>query len=237
MKRNQTGISRVNVLLTILMVVLLLAALVAVPMYAKYMKQTEELKNTFSHVDTSGPEIEEEFDYTEKKDVSISVGETDYPVYVRATIVITWKKIETVTKTEVVNGEEVTTSVEETVVYFQPPEEEKDYTLSLDLANGWVYNAKDRYYYYTEAVKSGGTTSILIESCKQLPTAQPPEDGYVLSVEIIAQTVQAVGYTDESNPNGEIPAYQDAWGIDAFTPGGTTEGPETTDTTDTTEGD
>ena len=41
-----------------------------------------------------------------------------------------------------------------------------------------------------------------------------PVKGYTLSVEIIVQTVQAIGYTGKDDPNGVIPAYQDAWNRD-----------------------
>lgn len=241
MKRNSSGISRKGTILIILMVILLFASSVAVPMFAKYLKRTEELKNTFSHVDTTGPTIEESFDGTTwKRDVAVSVGETDYPVFVRATIVITWKKQEIV-KDENGNAmkDENGSDVTKDVVYFQRPVEGRgnDYVLNLNLGKGWEYNEDDGFYYYTLPVKSGETTSVLITSCERLETAQPPEEGYVLSVEIIAQTVQAVGYKDE--PDDEIPAYQDAWSIADFSSWNTTTEPtgETTTPGGTAQGD
>lgn len=216
MKRNRSGISRVSKLLTTLLILLLLASLAAVPMYAKYIKQTNEIKNTFSHVDTSGPEIEEKFEKNIKEDVYVSVGETKYPVYVRAAIVITWKK-------EVEVTDEDGNTVKDYIVYSVLPDPETDYVLTLNLAenNGWIYNESDGFYYYTQPVESKGKTGVLIEKCVQADPFNPPE-GYFLSVEIIAQTVQAVGSTDDD----KFLAYQDAWGIDDIAnPGHKDEGP------------
>ena len=56
-------------------------------------------------------------------------------------------------------------------------------------------------------MSSRGETDVLITSCTQNGAA--PADGYALNVEIIAQTVQAIGYTDDDTKQ----AYQDAWGI------------------------
>ena len=69
-------------------------------------------------------------------------------------------------------------------------------------------NPNAKYYYYTLPVASKGNTKDLIKLCKQL---QAPFNGYTLSVDIIVQTVQAIGYKDE--PNVNVPAYQDALGI------------------------
>lgn len=224
MKRNRSGISRVSKLLTTLLILLLLASLAAVPMYAKYIKQTNEIKNTFSHVDTSGPEIEEKFENNIKENVYVSVGETKYPVYVRATIVITWKKEVEVTDEDgnPVIGEDGE-PMKDYIVYSVLPDSEKDYKLTLKLTeNGWVYNEADGFYYYTQPVESKGTTGVLIERCEQRTPFNPPE-GYFLSVEIIAQTVQAVGSTDDDD---EYLAYQDAWNIDDIAnPGHKDEGP------------
>ena len=176
----------------LLVVALVLVTAVAVPVFARYIKQTNMVTNTFSPADTSDPVIEEDFKDNVKKDVCVSVGELKYPVFVRATIVITWKDAND-------------------IVHFQKPVENTDYELVLG-EDDWDYNAKDGYYYYKYPVPSKGKTTALIKSCTQLPDAEPPE-GYTLSVEIIAQTVQAVGFTDGdgSDPDTEIPAYQDAW--------------------------
>lgn len=188
MKQKKFGISWKYILLIAFVVI----SAVAVPLSARYLKQTEELNNSFQHIDRSQPEISESFNGEEKKDVLVTVGDTGYPVYVRVAIVITWKD-------------------EDDVVNFKKPKRDTDYLLEL-LLEDWEYNAADGYYYYKKAVESNGQTTVLIQSCKQLSGAEAP-DGCTLSVEIIAQTVQAVGSTDVSGKPTEpgIPAYKDAW--------------------------
>ena len=178
--------------LPILLIAILLVTVVTASVIAKYIKNTDAVKNTFKPAASVTPEIIEEFeehDNTLKKNVHFKVGTTEYPVYVRATIVITWQN-------------------KDGIVYFSEPNKDGDYTIDLNLTD-WVYNEDDGFYYYTKYVESGKETTNLINECKQINAA--PVEGYTLSVEIIVQTVQAIGYTDEDNPNGVIPAYQDAW--------------------------
>lgn len=157
---------------------------------ASYLKNSGELKNTFKPADSVVPEIIETFEDSVKKDVYFKVGITDYPVYVRAAIVITWQN-------------------EAGVVYFSDPINNSDYTIDLNLTE-WDLRS-DGFYYFKNAVKSGGKTSNLINLCKQISAA--PVDGYTLSVEIIVQTVQAVGSTDGENGAPETDAWKDAWVI------------------------
>lgn len=188
MNRNRIGISRKYLVL----LVLALVSAMAVPIFARYVKQTEELVNTFSHTDRSQPEISEDFDGTVKENVLVKVGDTGYPVYVRATIVITWK-------------------TKDGIVHYKKPVPDTDYEIVLNETD-WELD-EDGYYYYKYAVPSNGETSYLIVSCRQPDGFEPPEEGYFLSVEIIAQTVQAVGSTDVSGDPTKpgTPAYKDAW--------------------------
>lgn len=165
-----------------------LAAVITTLVVAYYIKDTGEVTNEFIPADPVTPEVTESFDGTEKKDVSFEVGDTGYPVYVRVAIVVTWKD-------------------EDGVVYFKKPVLGTDYSLmTTDPESGWEYDPADGYYYYINKVESGDSTPVLIQSSKQLDTANPPE-GYTLSVEIIVQTVQAIGTTDDD----EYQAWQDAW--------------------------
>lgn len=97
------------------------------------------------------------------------------------------------------------------IVYYKGPKQraDYDYTLDLNLTGNWE-PGDDGCYYFTTPVESGKKTDILINRCEQSENADVPE-GCHLSVDIIVQTVQAVGFTDEDNPNGVIPAYKDAW--------------------------
>ena len=165
-------------LLTALILFLLLSASVAISVIAYYVRSTGDVTNTFSPAVAIDPTIAEG-----NSNIKINVGETNYPVYVRAAIVITWL------------DEDGNTIFGYNGIY----------DLELNLTqNGWVKHGD--YYYFKTPVKSGGQTDVLINTCT--PTENPDE--YTLNVDVIAQTIQAVGNTDA---NGEIPAYQDAWGL------------------------
>ena len=185
--QNNKRISRFGMLLIIFTA---LAALISVSVFAAYLRNTNEVKNTFKPADSVVPEIVEEFDGSVKEDVYFKVGDTDYPVYVRAAIVITWQN-------------------KDGIVYFSKPDPDSDYSIDLNL-NDWELRT-DGFYYYKSSVASGGSTSILINSCTQ--TNDAPVDGYTLSVEILVQTVQAVGSTDGENGTPETDAWKDAWNI------------------------
>ena len=137
------------------------------------------------------PGVSEEFDGEQKSDVIITIPKTDYSVYVRAAIVVNWQK-------------EVD---DETFIYPVAPVKgtDGDYKLVLD-SDKWF--EKDGFYYYEEAVPGtgSGATEVLIGSCEQLKN--PPE-GYILHVEVLTQTIQAIGTTDADS----TAAVTDAWGV------------------------
>ena len=183
--------------LGIVLIAVLVLATVTGWIVASYLTRTEALDNTFTHADSVTPTIYEDFDQQNlKKDVYFGVGETDYPVYVRAKIVFNWQRVNELDE----NGHDI--------VYMAAPVMGRDYTMELN-ENDWILES-DGFYYYPEIVYSNDSTPNLVEQILQLSTAQPPE-GYRLNVEILVQTVQAVGSTDDE---AEIPAYQDAWGVD-----------------------
>ncbi len=150
---------------------------------------------------TSGP------GYPVKKDVSVSVGNNDYTVYVRAAIVVTWAKDEVDKDGNVTH-----------LVHSEAPVLGTDYTLDLNLSNGDLAEKQwrrgtDGFYYYTSSVVGKGETEILINSATQVWNGESPypvrADGYVLRVEIAAQTIQAIGTTDDDNALAVV----DAWGV------------------------
>ena len=123
----------------------------------------------------------------EKKDVSIiNTGEAD--AFIRAAIVITWQD-------------------EAGNVYGQVPVSGTDYELDL---NETAWTQIDNYWYCTSAASGATQTPVLIESCKTLKSL----DGYTLSVEILAQAIQAE----------PAQAVADAWGtvsgLAVIAPGG-----------------
>lgn len=128
---------------------------------------------------TFTPETEEKPSIT--NDYKVSVGNTGYDVYVRAAVVVTWKDG---------SGN----------VYAEMP------TYTVPLGTDWFEH--DGFYYYTNKVASGDSTTDLLTNTISATSAAP--SGYSLHVEIIAQTIQALGTTDGNAP---IPAVQDAWGI------------------------
>lgn len=170
----------------ILAVILVALVVVGVSMgtvFAYLSAKSGSVSNTFIPETQVNPSIEETFDHMVKKDVKVDVGNPGYAVYVRAVIVVTWED-------------------EHGNVYAQAPED-TDYT--LELGDGWF--KEGNFYYHKEMVPTGGETGVLIACCERKVAAPA---GYQLHVEIIAQTIQALGETDGNNP---IPAVTDAWGI------------------------
>lgn len=178
--------------LFVMLLVLAASVAIATPSIAAYVKTTGEEGSEYVPAEPADPSFQLNAEKKTMKNVKIAVEDKGYPVYVRAAILITWQSPEP-------DGE----------VYFAEPQEGTDYTVTM--GEGW--EKIDGFYYCTSSVASGGTTSALIESFSLKDGAELPEEGCVLSVEIIVQTVQAIGYTDKDENGKEIPAWQDAWGI------------------------
>lgn len=139
---------------------------------AYIVTNTQPVVNTF----TPGGvpiEINEKFDGTTKSDVTIK-NKGNVPAYIRAEIIVTWKNAD---------GD----------VYWKKPVLGTDYNLSLNqgLNVGQWDLQSDDYYYYRGIVEARASTNPLIISCTR--TDSTPPDGYSLSVEIIAESIQAEG--------------------------------------------
>lgn len=176
----------------VLMVIALLGMVTGgVVAYLSY--STPVVSNTFQADTDFNPIIEETMENNVKSEVAVSVSaEEDYAVYVRAAIVATWRRGSTEPE-----GQEI--------LLAQAPVAGTDYAISLNLTEtGWF--EENGFYYYRSMVNPGEQTDDLINSCAPLVT----KDGYVLNVEVMAQTIQALGTTD----SGEIPAVTNAWGIE-----------------------
>lgn len=171
------------------LIVIAVISIITVSVYAAFLRKSDTVTNTFSPAVSKLPEIQETFVENVKKDVKIAVGETKYPVYVRAELVFNWQE----------EGNE------NGVVYFSKPDKNVDYTLTINESK-WELK-DDGYYYYSDPVPSNGVTDSLIKECKPIKSA--PEKGYALSVKVLAQTVQAVGRTDDDSQA----AIEDAWDI------------------------
>ena len=216
MKREKPLIKRLIPLLVILAVVIV--ALAVVPTIARYIRGAEDVKNGLESIGSKTPTVVNgELKNGKMQDVKINVGDTrkdpkdsndfGYPVYVRVKVLITWK------------------SESGNVLYLDPEASytddegefvEKDYEVTY----GADWTKIGDYYYYLGSnddslngvVKSNGLTTALITSLEDNKT-KLPYDGYDLNVEIIVQTVQAVGYTDDDF----LTACEDAWNLPSGT--------------------
>ena len=154
---------------------------------AYLVTNTEPVVNTFTPGEVP-IEITENFKDGVKSNVQVK-NKGNVPAYIRAKIIVTWKdKDGNVSAIKPVRG--------------------TDYSLNLNHGNGvgqWL-QASDSCYYYRGIVAVGASTNPLIISCTKLANANKP-DGYDLSVEIIAESIQAEGM----GVNGDYGAY------DAFT--------------------
>ena len=181
-------------LLAVLLLVAALASIVIGVVYA-YLSAPGEDPVRNSMVAAPDPTISIQETFTTngqnnlvKQNVSVNVGNPGYAVYVRALIVVSWKD-------------------KDGNAYWEGPDE-GDYHMTLDLSQ-WF---KEGEFYYLRPQMVQGmagypNTPILITECYQV--GEPPVPGYTLHVEIFAQTIQAVGTTDE----GDVPAVTNAWGI------------------------
>ena len=154
--------------------------------YAYLSNSFGPVDNQFGAASDPAPSIAETFEGNMKTDVAVDVGDPGYAVYVRAVIVVTW---------EDGSGN----------ILAQKPVAGTDYSMELMVGAGKDWFEKDGFFYYRSGISSG-STSPLIAECRQLKDAP---DGYALHVQIISQTVQALGTTD----SGNVPAVTDAWGV------------------------
>lgn len=177
-----------NSLLLCLVVVLLIGVGATV---ALLVTNTITVTNNFNATKVSC-KVNEDIDLIDaiKKDVCIeNTGTTD--AYIRAEVVITWKN-------------------EAGEAYGQLPARGTDYTITYG-TDSW-FEAADGYFYYTKPVAATDATKELIEECKARNTLTA-EDGtvYYLSVEILAEAIQADGGSGEGE-NFKY-AVEQAWGV------------------------
>lgn len=153
-------------ILTLVSLAALLFALVGTTL-AYLTTSTLPVVNTFTP--TSVPiEIEENLKDSVKEYVKVK-NNGNIDAYIRVAVVVTWKDDEG--------------NVSATV-----PEFSTDYTWDND-DEKWVKHT-DGFYYYTKKVGAGDTTEELFKNCKLVVGVTPPT-GYNLSVEILAQSIQA----------------------------------------------
>ena len=174
-----------------ILIISIIAILVAVAaigtVFAILKGRSGTVKNDLVADSDLDPNVIETFENDVKSDVKVKVGKTDYSVYVRAAIVVNWQDD---------NGN----------VYWHAPLED-DYVLEINKTD-WIKEGD--FWYHKAPVESEGETAVLIERCYQTAvSARPQPEGYKLHVEILSQTVQAAGRTDDDKKS----AVEDAWGI------------------------
>ncbi len=162
----------------IIAVVAILCSIISCVSLAFLFTGTDPMENVFDNtyvaceVIENGPDENSPFDGETKTDVRIkNTGEVQS--YIRAAVVVTWM------------------SEDQSKVTAIKPEEGSDYEItyskSVDESSNWVLG-KDGYWYYTVPVSIDSETTNLIERCVCKVT---PPDGYYLSVEIVASSIQS----------------------------------------------
>ncbi len=149
----------------VLVVSLLALLLVVAGGTLAWLTAQDSVSNTFTPAHVTC-DVDETFDGGTKSDVMIK-NTSDIPVYIRASIIVTWKDS---------SGN----------VYGQLPVAGTDYTISYD--TGWTRQGD--YWYCNSEVAVGTNTPVLINSCTVKAGATIPKD-YALSVEIIAEAIQS----------------------------------------------
>lgn len=150
--------------------------------------RTNPVQNDFTYGKVSCQVLEnfgQEDEFYGKRDVKIqNTGNTD--AYIRVLLVFTWKD-------------------KDGNIFVNKPVENQDFQINLALSNGWILSNNDigAYIYYKYPVAPGASTPILVDGVRQAAGVTGPENGkYALSVEILAEAVQA-------EPEQ---AVSDAWG-------------------------
>ena len=163
-------------------VALLLAVAVGITI-AYIFTETDPVENTFKPSKVACAVVENGNDPVSAGNVTLSsktnvliknTGDTD--AYIRVAVVVNWM------------------SEDGTRVWATKPVEGTDYSINWafnDTENPTAWDpGSDGYYYYKNSVApNGGVTEILINEAKVLNEA--PQEGYYLSIEIMASAIQA----------------------------------------------
>lgn len=165
--------------LSLLISLLLLLTVSVGGTLAYIVTQTTPVANTFIPAKVTC-QVNETFQDDVKSNVTIKNTGTA-PAYIRAAIVVTWRD-------------------EQGNIGPKTPALNTDYVLTIS-NDGW-FKVGD-YYYFEEAVAVNGATDVLITNCQLAEGVTPPE-GYGLSVEIVADAIQAEGVDDDGKHPVEL---------------------------------
>ncbi len=175
--------------LIILVSVVLLLLVAGGSTLAYLFAKTDSLENTLSPAQVSCAVVENGEEYTDstvnvssKSNVTIK-NTSNISAYIRASILVTWK------------------SADGNVYAAKPePGTDKDYILQINTSD---WSEHDGFYYYKSDVPAGATTSALITSASQINQGPMGTDNtqYYLSIEIVAEAIQAEGMGANSAQN------------------------------------
>ncbi len=175
------GRGRKGVALTVSLILLVLAVVGGTVAFLS--AKTAPVVNTFNY-SKSDIDIEENVDGGVKKNVTIK-NSGDVDVFVRAKVILTWKNSKT--------GEVSAVPV-------------KDPDYKMTLGDRWCL-AADGFLYCKDRVASKAPSPLLIKEAS--PVAGKAPEGYSLSIEILAQGIQADGVKDGK------PMVENFWPVDA----------------------
>lgn len=132
--------------------------------------------------------------YGTNSSASVTVPVEGYPVFVRAYYTVNW-----------VNAAGN--------VYGTAPVLGTDYTLGSMGAN-W-FRGPGNFWYYPTAVGQAEAADLPFIASVQLKSGVTPPEGYTLKLDVVVQTIQAIGWTDEGNDfdGPEVPFVTAAWGV------------------------
>lgn len=157
----------------IIAIVATICSIIACATIAFVFTNTEPLKNTFTDAYVAC-DVLETFDGTTKSDVTVkNTGEVQS--YIRAKVVVTWM------------------SADKTKVTALKPVDDMEYVITYadetSATTNWE-KGSDGYWYYKLPVDIAKETEVLIKNCSLKDGVVAP-DGYYLSVEIVASSIQS----------------------------------------------
>lgn len=136
---------------------------------------TDDVTNTFTPAKVP-PTIVEEFNGTVKSKVQIK-NDGNVSAFIRVAVIATWKDGQgNIAPTAPIKG--------------------THFDWETGSSKWFQKTPSDGYYYYTDAVAAEAITENLFTNCQLMEGVTPPE-GYSLSIEILAQTIQADGVDSE----------------------------------------
>jgi hypothetical protein len=191
---QQKKFSAKRLLCVCALIVTATVAAVSVNVFAKYINGSK-VENTFSRSDYDSPTVSDTVSAAEdgffyKSNVTVTAGKHNYPVYVRVNLIVTWQD-------------------NDGNIYGQQPVLGTDYTLEYNDTD-WTKES-DGYFYCNTAIAGGETTPPLIgENQKLKQIKASPNANYSMHVEVVAETIQAIGTTESG-----ITARNDAWSAES----------------------